>query len=172
MKGYVVDLAQSGLYEIDLGNSIVTPIALGLDEPFAVDIDDLNGFAYVVTKPPTAGDYPLGGLLRIVLRTRHVTSVVQDEYLGPTSISLAGNGRLAFITEYGHEGECDGNISAINIDTGTADYGKKFVLVPGLCGPHDVILNQEETIAYFVEVEGSRLGAIRIDIGEILNPSP
>ena len=172
MKGYVVDLARSGLYEIDLGKSIVTPIALGLDEPFAVDIDDLNGFAYVVTKPPIAGAYPLGGLLRIVLRTGYVTSIIQDEYLSPTSITIAGDGRLAFITEYGNEGECDGNVSAINIDTGTADYGKKFVLVPGLCGPHDVTLNQEETMAYFVEVEGSRLGAIRIDIGEILNPSP
>lgn len=171
-KGYVVDLARSGLYEVDLGNSIVTPIALGLEKPFAVDIDDLNGYAYVVTKPPTAGDYPLGGLLRIVLRTGHVTSIVQDEYLGPTSIALAGEGRLAFITEYGHEGECDGNLSAINIDVGTADYGKKFVLVPGLCGVHDVILNQEETMAYFVEVEGSRLGAIRIDVGAILPPSP
>ncbi len=171
-KGYVVDSAQSGLYEIDLGNSIVTPIAIGLNDPFAVDIDDLNGFAYVVTKPPMAGVYPLGGLLRIFLRTGHVTSVVQDEYLNPTSISLAGEGRLAFITEYGQDGECDGTVSAINIDTRTEDFGKKIVLVSGLCGPHDVILNQEETMAYFVEVEGSRLGVVRINIGEILNPSP
>jgi hypothetical protein len=171
-RAYVVDLARSGLYELDLGTSIVTPIATGLDEPFAVDIDYLNGYAYVVTKPPTTGDYPLGGLLRIVLGTKHVTSVVQDEYLGPTSIALAGEGRLAFITEYGHEGECDGNLSVVNIETGTVNYMKKFVLVPGLCGPHDVILNQEETMAYFVEVESSRLGAIQIDIDELLNPSP
>jgi hypothetical protein len=27
-------------------------------------------------------------------------------------------------------------------------------------------------MAYFVEVESSRLGAIQIDIGEMLNPSP
>ena len=48
-KGYVVDLARSGLYELDLGTSIVTPISTGLDEPFAVDVDEGEGYAYVLT---------------------------------------------------------------------------------------------------------------------------
>jgi hypothetical protein len=170
--GYVVDVEQAGFYEVDLGTGIVTPIAIGLDEPYAVDIDDRGTFAYVVTKPPRAGEYLLGGLLRISLRNGDATSIVEDEYLGPTSITLAAEGRLAFITEYGHEGVCDGNLSVINIDPSATDYGSKIVLVPGLCGPHDVVLNQEETLAYFVEVEGSRLGVIQINIEELLNPSP
>jgi DNA-binding beta-propeller fold protein YncE len=169
---YVVDLEQAGFYKVDLGTSIVTPIAIGLDEPYAVDVDDQGTFAYVVTKPPKGGEYLLGGLLRIFLRNGNTTSIVQDEYLGPTSITLAAEGRLAFITEYGHEGKCDGNLSAINIDSSATDYGSKIVLVTGLCGPHDVKLNQEETLAYFVEVEGSRLSVVRVNIEEILHPSP
>jgi DNA-binding beta-propeller fold protein YncE len=170
--GYIVDLEQAGFYELDLGTSVVAPIATGLDEPYAVDVDDRGEFAYLVIKPPRVGEYLLGGLLRISLRNGHATSIVQNEYLGPTSITLAADGRLAFITEYGHEGKCDGTLSVINIDTTSMDYGSKIVLVPGLCGPHDVKLNQEETLAYFVEVEGSRLGVVKINIEEILMPLP
>lgn len=171
-KGYVVDLARSGLYEVDLGTSVVTPISTGLNEPFAVDVDDRDGYAYVVTKPPGAGDYQLGDLMRISLLTGQVTDIAKGEYIGPTSIALAGEGRLAFITEYGHEGECDGALSVINIIATAANYGNKQVLLPGLCGPYDVVLNQEETMAYFVEVESSRLGAIQIDIGRLLGLAP
>jgi DNA-binding beta-propeller fold protein YncE len=171
-QGYVIDLARSGFYELYLGTSVVTPIATGLDEPYAVDVDEGEGYAYIVTKPPGTGEYPLGSLLRISLQNGRVTSVAHEVLLGPTSITLASEGRLAFITEYGHGGKCDGSLSVINIDSKAAGYGNKLVLLPGLCGPHDVVLDQEETMAYFVEVESSRLGAIQIDIGEMLNPSP
>ncbi|KPK92263.1 MAG: hypothetical protein AMJ88_11415 [Anaerolineae bacterium SM23_ 63] len=171
-RGYVVDLARSGFYVLDMGTSVVTPIATGLDEPYAVDVNEDEGYAYVVTKPPGAGDYRLGSLLRISLQTGRITSIAHEVFLGPTGITLAGEGRLAFITEYGHSGKCDGSLSVINIDSEAADHSNKLVLLPGLCGPHDVVLNQEETMAYFVEVEGSRLGAIQIDIGEMFSPSP
>ncbi|UCF60345.1 MAG: hypothetical protein JSV37_11335 [Anaerolineaceae bacterium] len=170
--GYVVDLARSGFYELDLGTSVVTPIATGLDEPYAVDVDEDEGYAYVVTKPPAAGDYPLGSLLRISLLSGRVTSSAHQVLLGPTSIALADDGRLAFITEYGHGGKCNGSLSVVNLDAQAADYGNKLVLLQGLCGPHDVVLDLEETMAYFVEVESSRLGAIRIDIDEMFSPSP
>jgi DNA-binding beta-propeller fold protein YncE len=168
---YVVDLGQSGFYELNLGTSVVTPIAIGLVEPFAAALSEAEHFAYIVTEPPRAGEYPLGDLLRISLYSGDVTSLIEDAFLGPTSITLAAEGRLAFITEYGHEGKCDGNLSVINIDPSATNYGSKLVLVPGLCGPHDVELNQEETLAYFVEVEGSRLSVVRINIEEILSPS-
>ncbi|KPK88813.1 MAG: hypothetical protein AMJ88_18400 [Anaerolineae bacterium SM23_ 63] len=169
--GYIVDLEQGGFYQLNLGTSVVTPIATGMVEPFAVTLSEAEHFAYIVTESPKAGEYPPGDLLRISLYSGDVTSLAEGALLGPTSITLAAEGRLAFITEYGHEGKCDGNLSVINIDPSAADFGSKLVLVPGLCGPHDVELNQEETLAYFVEVEGSRLSVVRINIEEILTPS-
>jgi DNA-binding beta-propeller fold protein YncE len=170
--GYVVDHAQSGFYELDLGTSVVTVIATGLDSPYALDVDEDEGYAYVLTNPPASGDSPLGSLLRISLLSGRVTSSAHQIFLGPTSIALADEGRLAFITEYGHAGKCNGSLSVINLDAQAADFGNILVLLPGLCGPHDVVLDEEETMAYFVEVESSRLGAIRIDIGEIFPISP
>ena len=170
--GYVVDIERSGFYELDLGTSVVTPITTGLDEPYAVGVDEDDGYAYVLTKPPGAGETPLGSLLRISLQTGRITIIAQEVFLGPTSIALAGESRLAFIMEYGHGGKCDGSLSVINIDPTSEDYSNKLVLLPGLCGPHDVVLDQDETMAYFLELESSRLGAIQINMGEIFPPFP
>jgi DNA-binding beta-propeller fold protein YncE len=171
-EAYVVDHARSGLFGLDMGTSVVTPIATGLKDPFAVDVAHKAGFAYVLTNPSSDDEDTLGGLLRISLRNGALATVVQNEFQGPTSIALDEGGRVAFITEYGHEGACDGSLSVINIDSQAGDYRQKLILVTGLCGPHDVVLDEAETMAYFVEVESSRMGVIRIDMTQIFPAEP
>ena len=166
-EGYVMDLQWGGLYRMDLETGGITPIATGLNHPYPVAVNQAETLAYVVTEPARPGDYPMGDLLGIDLQTGQVSTVAAEAIFGATSISLSADERLAFVTEFGHEGGCDGRLSVVNVDPSSTDFGKKTVLVAGLCGAHDVKPNRAETLIYFVEVDSSRFSVIRVNLDRL-----
>jgi len=171
-RGFVVDLERGGLYEVNLATSIVKPVVSGLKEPFAVAVNQAETMAYVVTVPAQEGEYPKGDLLSVDIATGEVTTVSAEAILGATDITLTSDGRVALVTEFGHEGSCDGSLSVFNVDPDSSAYGEKIVLVSGLCGPHDVKLNRAETLAYFVELDVGRLSVVRVNMAEVLSQFP
>jgi len=166
-EGYVMDLQWGGLYRMDLETGGITPIATGLNHPYPVAVNQAETLAYVVTEPARPGDYPMGNLLGIDLQTGQVSTVAAEAIFGATGISLSADERLAFVTEFGHEGGCDGRLSVVNVDPSSTDFGKKTVLVAGLCGAHDVKPNRAETLIYFVEVDSSRFSVIRVNLNRL-----
>ena len=166
-EGYVMDLQWGGLYRMDLETGGTTPIATGLNHPYPVAVNQAETLAYVVTEPARPGDYPMGDLLGIDLQTGQVSTVAAEAIFGATGISLSADERLAFVTEFGHEGGCDGRLSVVNVDPSSTDFGKKTVLVAGLCGAHDVKPNRAETLIYFVEVDSSRFSVIRVNLDRL-----
>jgi len=171
-RGFVVDLERGGLYEVNLATSIVTPVVSGLKEPFAVAVNQAETMAYITTVPARAGEYPMGDLLSVDIATGEVTTVSAEVIFGATDITLAADGKLAMVTEFGHQRGCDGSLSVFNVNPDSSTYGEKVVLVSGLCGPHDVKLNQAETIAYLIEFDVGRMSAIRVNMAEILSQFP
>gem|GEM_PF-2548052 len=171
-SGFVVDLERGGLYEVNLATSIVTPVVSGLKEPFAAAVNQAETMAYITTVPARAGEYPIGDLLSVDIATGEVTTVSAEVIFGATDITLAADGKLAIVTEFGHQESCNGSLSVFDVDPYSSAYGEKVVLVSGLCGPHDVKLNQAETIAYLIEFDVGRLSAIRVNMAEILNQFP
>lgn len=171
-SGFIVDLAQGGLFEVNLANSVVKPVVSGLKEPFAVAVNQAETMAYVVTVPAQEGEYPKGDLLSVDIAAGEVTTVSAEAILGATDITLTSDGRVALVTEFGHEGSCDGSLSVFNVDPDSSAYGEKIVLVSGLCGPHDVKLNRAETLAYFVELDVGRLSVVRVNMAEVLSQFP
>jgi DNA-binding beta-propeller fold protein YncE len=171
-SAYVVDLhsaeaGQGGLYRLDLETGEIAPIVTGLDRPFAAAVNRTETTAYLVTEPARAGEYPAGNLLLIDIPKKKVSPLATGIVYGATGITLSADEKLAVFTEFGHEIGCDGKVSAINIDPTSARFKIKTELVTGLCGAHDVRLNQAETLAYFVEVGRDRLSVIRINLGEL-----
>ena len=171
-SGFIVDLAQGGLYEVNLATSVVTPVVSGLKEPFAVAVNRAETMAYIVTGPAQEGEYPQGDLLSVDIATGEVTIVSAEAILGATDIALTSDGRVAVVTEFGHVGSCDGSLSVFNVDPDSSAYGEKIVLVSGLCGPHDVTLNRAETLAYLVELDAGRLSVVRVNMAGVLNQFP
>jgi DNA-binding beta-propeller fold protein YncE len=166
-EGYVVDFQQGKLYRVDLKPGAALSLAGGLDEPFAVAVNQAETLAYVATMPARAGDYPRGDLLSIDLQTGQVSTLAPQAIHGASGIILSTDEKLAFVTEFGPEAECGGQLSVINIDPASADLGSKIVLITGLCGVHDVKLDQAETLLYYVEVGASRFSVIRVDLSAI-----
>jgi len=115
-SGFIVDLAQGGLYEVNLATSVVTPVVYGLKEPFAVAVNRAETMAYVVTVPAQEGEYPQGDLLSVDIAAGEVTTVSAEAILGATDITLTSDGRVALVTEFGHVGSCDGSLSVFNIE--------------------------------------------------------
>jgi sugar lactone lactonase YvrE len=159
-EAYVVDL-QGGLYRVNLAIGVVTSIVTGLDEPFAVAINRAETLAYVVTVPAGSENYPNGSLLRIDIETKQVFTVVAEEIRGASGITLSADETLAYVTEFGPEGGCGGALSVVDIDPTSPTYGMVTTLLTGLCGPHDIRFNADESVAYIVEVDSRRL--IRVD---------
>ena len=171
-SGFMVDLAQGGLYKVDLATSVVTPVVSGLKEPVAVAVNQAETMAYVVTVPAQKGEYPQGDLLAVDVVAGEVTTVSAEAILGATDITLTSDGRMALVTEFGHEGICDGSLSVFNVDPNSSAYGEKMVLVPDLCGPYDVALNRPETLAYLVELDVGRLSVVRVNMAKVLSQFP
>lgn len=174
-RGYIVDLAsgerqRGGLYRVTLRTGFVEPITTGLNGPYAVAVNRAETLAYVVTEPARPGDYPRGSLLCIDIQTGQVSTVADKAIFGASSITLTADERLVLVTEFGHEGGCDGAISAINVDLASPKYGNKVILLSGLCGPHDIQLNKDETTLFFVEVDASRFSAVRVFLDQVLYP--
>jgi hypothetical protein len=114
--------------------------------------------------PARAGDYPRGDLLSIDLQTGQVSTLAPQAIHGASGIILSTDEKRAFVTEFGPEAECGGQLSVINIDATSVGFGRKAVLSTGLCGVHDLKLDQAETLLYYVEVGASRLSVIRVDL--------
>jgi sugar lactone lactonase YvrE len=169
-EGYVVDLGRGELCRMNLEVGSATLIVAGLNLPYPVAVNRAETLAYVVTEPARAGEYPSGDLLSIDLQTGQVSAVAAGAIFGATGITLSADERLAFVAEFGHEVGCDGSLSIINIDPASTDFGKKTVLVEGLCGAHDVKLNEAETLLYYVEVGASRFSVIRINLSGVRGP--
>lgn len=169
-KAYVVDKGQGKLFRVDLESGKVTPIAEGIEDPFSVAVKKDESKAYVTNISAGPGDRPEGDLLMVDLKTKTVSPVAKSAIKGASGITLSADEKLAFVTEFGHEGGCDGRLSVINVDSTSANFGKKTVLVTGLCGAHDVRLNRAETMLYFVEVDSSRFSAIRVNLSATYTP--
>jgi len=170
---YVVSMSQGELDRVVLSTGTATRLARGMvdpKEPFALVINRSETIAYVATTPASSGDYPPGDLLRVDLRTGAKTTVARGAIQGGSGITLTANEEQVLVTEFGHEGGCDGAISAINVDPQSPKYGKKVVLLSGLCGPHDLRLNKLETVLFFVEVDGCRFSAVRVCLDQVLYP--
>jgi len=159
-EAYVVDL-HGGLYRVNLETGVVTPIVTGLHEPFAVAVNRAETLAYVVTVPAGSENYPNGCLLRIDIESKQVFTVVAEAIRGASGITLSADEMLAYVTEFGPEGNCGGALSVVDIDPTSPTYGMVTPLLTGLCGPHDIRFNAYESVAYIVEVDSRRL--IRVD---------
>lgn len=171
-EGYVVDMQRGRLNRVNLTTGAIITTTTKLGKPFAVAVNRVETLAYITTTPARPGDYPAGDLLRVNLKTGRVFTVAAGIVKGASGITLSADERLVVVTEFGNEGDCDGRLSVINVDPTSANFGKKTVLVTGLCGAHDVRLNRAETILYFVEVDSSRFSAIRVNLSAISSPIP
>lgn len=171
-EGYVVDMQRGRLNRVNLTTGAIITTTTKLGKPFAVAVNRVETLAYITTTPARPGDYPAGDLLRVNLKTGRVFTVAAGIVKGASGITLSADERLIVVTEFGNEGDCDGRLSVINVDPTSANFGKKTVLVTGLCGAHDVRLNRAETILYFVEVDSSRFSAIQVNLSAISSPIP
>lgn len=170
-EGYVVDMQRGRLNRVNLTTGAIITTTTKLGKPFAVAVNRVETLAYITTTPARPGDYPAGDLLRVNLKTGRVFTVAAGIVKGASGITLSADERLVVVTEFGNEGDCDGRLSVINVNPTSANFGKKTVLVTGLCGAHDVRLNRAETILYFVEVDSSRFSAIQVNLSAI-TPTP
>jgi sugar lactone lactonase YvrE len=160
-EGYVVDLHHSipgegGLYRVNLASGAITLVVTGLDLPFAVAVNRAETLAYVGTI------FPVGSLLRVDLQTGQVTTIADEMVSDISGMTLSADERRAYVTDFGGGAYCTGKLSVVDIDPSSPSYGEITTLLSGLCGPHGVRLNQDETAAYVVEVDGRRL--IRVDL--------
>ena len=169
-KVYVVDKGQGKLFRVHLESGKVTPIAEGIEDPFSVAVKKDESKAYVTNISAGPGDRPEGDLLMVDLKTKKVSPVAKSAIKGASGITLSADEKQAFVTEFGHEGGCDGRLSVININPDSTDFGKKSILATGLCGAHDVRLNRAETLLYFVEVDSSRFSVVRVNLSRIPTP--
>ena len=168
---YVVSMSAGEIHRVRLATGTATRLARGLvgrQEPFAIAVNRAETLAYVATAPARAGEYPAGDLLRIDLRTGLKSVVAGSAIQGGSGITLTADERLALVTEFGHEGRCSGALSAIVIDPASPNYGRKTILLSGLCGPHSLGLAQNEGLLFFVEVDSGRFSVIRISLDRVL----
>ena len=161
-EGYVVDLNSGmqwggGLYRVNLTTGVVTPIATGLNSPWPAVVNKAETLAYVGTV--SDHDDLKGNLLCIDLETGQV-SIVAKETVISSGIILNAEETLAYVSVFG-EGWCTGQLAVVDIDPTSLTYGMVTPLLTGLCGPHDIRLNADESAVYVVEVDGRRL--IRVD---------
>ncbi len=168
-EGYIVDLRNGSFYRIDLESGTITTINKGLNNPYPAAINQAETDAYILTDPAAKGDYPKGDLLQMNLQTSKVSTLIKDVVFGAGSIILNNNETLALISEFGHEAGCDGRLSVVDIDPVSPSYKEKIVLVEKLCGAHDAKFNSSETLVYFVEVDASRISAIKVNTEELFD---
>ena len=168
-EGYIVDLRNGSLYKINLAFGDITTLSKELNDPYPAVLNQAETDAYILTGPAREGDYPKGDLLQFNLQTSNVNTIIKDLVFGAGSIVLNNDETLALISEFGHEAGCDGRLSVVNIDPVSPSYLEKIVLVEKLCGAHDAKFNSSETIVYFVEVDASRISAIKVNVEELFD---
>ncbi len=168
---YVVDMRNGRLKKISLDSKEITVINKEkITSPFPIALDKKEENAYILTEPARKGKFPKGDLLQINLESGKIEKHFEKVVLGAGSITLNSKGTVALISEFGNEGECNGSISAINLNPKPADATRKVVLVRNLCGAHDAKFNATETLIYFVEVDASRLSVIKVNTKKLFIP--
>jgi len=157
---YVAEPPLDRLSRVDLRTGIVESVAGGIPHIFGVRLSPDETHTYVTTSQFGPSSPPPGELLTVDLASGSVTSVATG-LVSPTGIWINSDATRAYVTEFGEEGSCTGAHSVIDIDSASPNYGMVTRLLIGLCGPHDVRLNTDESTAHVVEVDGRRL--LRVD---------
>ena len=157
---YVAEPPLGLLSRVNLTTGVVELVASGIPDIFGVRLNPGETLAYVTTSEFGPTSPPPREFLKVDLASGSVTTITTG-LVSPTGIWINTSETRAYITEFGEEGGCTGALSTIDIDSTSPTYGVATRLLTGLCGPHDVRLNTDESIAYVVEVDGKRL--IRVD---------
>jgi DNA-binding beta-propeller fold protein YncE len=157
---YVAEPPFGLLSRVNLTTGAVELVASGIPDIFGVRLNPEETRAYVTTSEFGPTSPPPREFLKVDLASGSVTTITTG-LVSPTGIWINPSETRAYITEFGEEGDCTGALSMIDIDSTSPTYGVATRLLTGLCAPHDVRLNVDESIAYIVEVDGKRL--IRVD---------